>query len=283
MSGPSDLELRAMGRNELDLAIDWAERESWNPGLGDADCFHAADPGGFLLGWLGTEPVGCISVVRYGDPFGFLGFYIVKPELRGRGFGLRIWQAGMRRLEGRTVGLDGVIAQQENYRRSGFVLAHRNIRFGGAPRLERPQDRRLTVVQSELAGAIIDYDRAFFPADRSTFLRCWLRPDRREAIALIESGTIRGYGVIRACRKGFKIGPLFADTDERADLLFRALAAGANAAPVFLDCPEPNRSATDLAVRYGLSPVFETARMYRGAAPDLPLRRIYGISSFELG
>ena len=52
---------------------------------------------------------------------------------------------------------------------------------------------------------------------------------------------------------------------------------------VFLDCPEPNRPATDLAARYGLSPVFETARMYRGAAPALPLARIYGITTFELG
>ena len=37
----------------------------------------------------------------------------------------------MARLEGRVVGLDGVVDQQANYQRSGFVLAHRNIRFGG--------------------------------------------------------------------------------------------------------------------------------------------------------
>jgi hypothetical protein len=82
---------------------------------------------------------------------------------------------------------------------------------------------------------------------------------------------------------GFKIGPLFADHDDGADLLFNALTAGAEGRPVFLDCPEPNRSATDLATRHGLSPVFETARMYRGPAPDLPLSRIYGITTFELG
>lgn len=33
----------------------------------------------------------------------------------------------------------------------------------------------------------------------------------------------------------------------------------------------------------GLAPVFETARMYRGAMPRLPLERIFGITSFELG
>jgi Acetyltransferase (GNAT) domain len=66
-------------------------------------------------------------------------------------------------------------------------------------------------------------------------------------------------------------------------MLFRALAAGTNGKPVFLDCPQPNRSATDLAIRYGLAPVFATARMYRGPAPNLPLGRTYGITTFELG
>ncbi len=124
---------------------------------------------------------------------------------------------------------------------------------------------------------------SFFPAARDAFLRCWLRPERREGRTLIEEGTVRGYGVIRPCRRGFKIGPLFADTNEAADALFRALAASAKGEEVFLDCPDPNRPATDLAARYGLSPVFETARMYRGAVPDLPLSRIYGITTFELG
>jgi hypothetical protein len=100
---------------------------------------------------------------------------------------------------------------------------------------------------------------------------------------LVEDGYIRGYGVVRARRTGSKIGPLFAETEEGADLLFRALAAAAESGPVSLDCPEPNQSATTLAARYGLSPIFETARMYRGPAPDVPLSRIYGITSLELG
>ena len=272
-----------MSRDELELALTWAAQEGWNPGLRDAECFYAADPDGFLIGYLGQEPVGCISVVRYGPSFGFLGFYIVRPERRGCGYGHRLWQAGMERLGGCTVGLDGVVAQQDNYRRSEFVLAHRNIRFGGAPGCERPSDPRLRPIGSELVDAVIHYDRRFFPAERGSFLRCWLQPRRREGRALVEDGAVRGYGVVRACRTGSKIGPLFAETEEGADLLFRALAAAASRTPVFLDCPEPNRTATALAAGYGLSPVFETARMYRGPAPDLSLSRVYGITTFELG
>ncbi|MFL5173061.1 MAG: GNAT family N-acetyltransferase, partial [Microvirga sp.] len=60
-------------------------------------------------------------------------------------------------------------------------------------------------------------------------------------------------------------------------------ASTAGGGLLFLDVPEPNQSALGLAARYGLAPAFQTARMYRGAAPGLPLDRIYGITSFELG
>ena len=149
MSIPS-LHIGTATRAELDLMVEWAAGEGWNPGLADADCFHAADPAGFLVGRLDDEPIGCISVVTYEPAFAFLGFYIVKPALRGQGHGLRLWQAGMARLENRVVGLDGVIAQQENYKRSGFVLAHRNIRFGGTPRCDHPRDGRLAAHRRRL-------------------------------------------------------------------------------------------------------------------------------------
>jgi hypothetical protein len=280
---PSELAIRVMTRKDLDLAIDWAAAEGWNPGLRDAECFQAADPAGFLVGGFGNEPIASISVVRYSSAFGFLGLYIVRPDQRGRGFGHRLWQAGMAYLEDCTVGLDGVVAQQDNYARSGFVLAHRNVRFGGTPQVEAPNDERLQAVGPNLVDAVLTYDRPFFPALREAFLRCWLKGDTRSAIAFVEDGAVKGYGVIRACRNGYKIGPLFADGEGEADLLLRALASQAEGAPVFVDLPEPNRAAVLLAARYGLSPVFETARMYRGQMPDLPLSQTYGISTFELG
>jgi GNAT superfamily N-acetyltransferase len=278
-----NLTIRVMTREDVERAIDWAAAEGWNPGVTDAGCFQAADPAGFLMGFVGDEPVASISVVRYADTFGFLGLYIVRPDRRGRGFGYRLWQAGMDHLKNRVVGLDGVVVQQANYARSGFILAHRNVRFGGTPQVDEPADTRLRPVGPALIADVLAYDRSFFPAARETFLRCWLSPDAREAVAFVEDGVIRGYGVMRACRNGFKIGPLFADGEDEADLLFRTLAAKAKGAPVFLDLPEPNESAVRLAYRYGLSPVFEAARMYRGQKPDLPLSRTYGITTFELG
>jgi len=112
---------------------DWAGDEGWNPGNTDAQAFFAMDPGAFLIGRLDGKPVACISVVKYGTGFGFLGFYIARPEVRGKGYGIQVWDAGMKRLAGRNVGLDGVVAQQHNYKKSGFRTAWNNARHEGVP------------------------------------------------------------------------------------------------------------------------------------------------------
>src|SRR6266851_10508958 len=126
-----DFHIRPMRPEEIALAVDWAAAEGWNPGLADASCFATVDPQGFLIGELDGRAAATISCVNYDERFAFLGFYIVRPDLRGRGYGLRIWNAAIAHAGTRAIGLDGVLAQQENYKKSGFVLAYPNIRYGG--------------------------------------------------------------------------------------------------------------------------------------------------------
>ena len=278
------LVVRPMSRAEFDTVIDWADAEGWNPGLDDADCFYPVDRAGFLVGLIDNEPVASISVPAYDERFAFLGFYIVKTDFRGQGHGWRIWQEGMSRVGERAVGLDGVLDQQENYRKSGFELAHRNLRYGGRPEVERPDaDSGVRSLAGVATDDVLLYDAPLFPAPRGGFLRCWLNLLRRRIRVLERDGELAGYGVMRKCRHGFKIGPLFANSESGADLIFRALVAEAGGEEVFIDPPEPNKAAIALAERYGMKPVFETARMYRGKAPELPLERIFGITTFELG
>lgn len=277
--------IKPMSRPDLDLAIDWAAAEGWNPGRYDADCFYAADPNGFLMGWLADEPIAAIAAVRYGSAFGFLGLYIVKPAFRGQGYGLQIWQAGLDHLQGRNIGLDGVVAQQANYTRSGFKLAHRNIRYAGVGGFAHPSVSAPLVPLASLSlDAIAEYDKALFLADRSDFLKGWLSQPHSQAIGIIYDQKLAGYGVLRTCREGHKIGPLFADTPRLAEDIFLALTAQVEpSSAVYLDVPEPNSQAVALAQKYRLSSVFETARMYTQSAPELPLDRIFGVTTFELG
>ena len=96
--------------------------------------------------------------------------------------------------------------------------------------------------------------------------------------------TLAGYGMLRPCRSGYKIGPLFADTPEIAQTIFRALKAKVEkGAPFYFDAPETNPAAVALAEDDNMQRVFETARMYTRHQPDLPLDRLFGVTSLELG
>lgn len=280
-----DCTIQTMRRDEVGFAIDLAAAEGWNPGLHDADCFHAADPGGFLVARCGGEAVGCIAAVSYGGRFGFIGLYIVVPAWRGKGIGRRLWDAGMARLAGQVICLDGVPAQQPFYRRGGFELAWQNMRFAGTARhTGRADAAQIVPVGAADFEAIGALDRLIFPAPREAFLRCWTAMPGATALAWMEGGRIAGWGLVRRCREGHKIGPLVAENPAIANALYAALC---NRLPegeaVFLDVPLPNADAQALARAQSLQGVFATARMYAGPAPALALDCLYGITTFELG
>ena len=276
-------QIKTMTRGELDVAIAWAAAESWNPGLHDADCFYGTDPTGFLMGVLNNEPIASISAVKYGESFGFIGFYIVKPGFRGQGYGLAIWQAALEVLTGRNIGLDGVVAQQDNYIKSGFSLAHRNIRYGGVGQGEAAESDCVPLAQVPTT-AVIEYDRRCFPEERSRFTQCWIAQPGSHGVGLLQEETLVGYGVVRPSQDGYKIGPLFAETAAIAEQIFQALVAKVPVGSSFyLDVPEVNGAAIALAERYGMDYGFETARMYTQKDPTLPLDKIFGITTFELG
>src|SRR5436190_12998953 len=165
------LRIRPMKSDEISIAANWAAAEGWNPGFADDACFAASDPEGFLIGELEGAPAVTVSCVNYGASFAFLGFYIVREDLRGRGYGLRIWNAAIAHAGTRVIGLDGVVAQQQNYRRSGFELAYANIRYGGtvaAP--DAPQAQVIALTEIPLVD-VEAYDASVFPAARAAFLR----------------------------------------------------------------------------------------------------------------
>jgi hypothetical protein len=275
--------IRTLTPIEAEHAVNWAAAEGWNPGLADLDCFLAQDAGLFLGAFRGGELLSVISATRYDPDFGFIGFYIARPETRGQGHGMAVWKAGMKQLAGRLVGLDGVVAQQANYRKSGFVLAWNNIRFGGEPPAIAATHPDVVPAAAVPFAAIEALDRSVFPAARPAFLRAWLGAPGHVALALLRDGTLAGFGVIRPCRSGHKVGPLVTEDEAGAEHLLAALVARVDRGPIFLDVPEPHRQAAALAARFGLAPVFETARMYTGPAPRLRTDRIFGVTSFELG
>ena len=280
--------IRPMTPSEVQLALDWAAQEGWNPGLHDATVFYATDPTGFLIAELEGEPIGCICAVRYSSKFGFIGLYIVRPQWRGRGYGLQLWQTAWQQLVNQleekqpSIGLDGVVERESTYRQAGFTAAYRHVRHvcEAMPCHSVPNNAiSLTNVPLE---QIVRYDAELFPAPRPQFLEPWIRV-AAAAYGIVEHERLVGYGVLRACRQGFKVGPLFADTFDIAECLFRALTHHAASQPVFIDIPNIHPASSILIQRFRLQPVFTCVRMYWKNMPNLDVNRIFGVTTLELG
>jgi GNAT superfamily N-acetyltransferase len=264
------------------VAISWADAEGWNPGLDDAERFLAADPESFLAVEHEGEIVATVSCALYGDAYAFIGFYIVRSDLRGGGIGSSLFDRALERAGGRVVGLDGVLAQQASYERRGFVLAHRNVRWRTMGGGERPSG--VVELSAVPFGELLAFDSAVFGSERERFLKAWIDRPAGHALACLNGGRLAGYGVLRPCQVGAKIGPLFADDEEvAAALLTGLLAAAGSRTSVFIDMPAANPRAAALRAERAMEPWFETARMYLNGRPPEDVQKVFGVTTFEFG
>jgi hypothetical protein len=276
--------IRRMKRAEIDIAIDWAEAEGWNPGIHDSDCFYAADPNGYLVGFLDKEPVAMVSAVAYGHSYGFMGFYIVKPEVRNRTYGVQLWDEGLRYLGNRCIGLDSVRPDLVSHKKPEFKPAYTNYRFKWIKSQRWAVAPEVIELSKLPFSSVTAYDRKVFGFSRETFLKCWITLPGTTALGIVENGKLSACAVIRECREGFKIGPLFANNAEYARALFEALTADVKMGlQIYLDVPERNPEAVMIAQSYGMTEAFRTTRMYNREEPIFPLDKWFGVTSFELG
>ena len=282
-----DIVIRKMRREELDIAVDWAANEGWNPGLHDAEIFWKTDPDGYVAVEKEGEMIGSGSIVSYNGRYGFMGFFILKPEYRGKGLGTELWfyrrDKLISRLEkGAAIGMDGVSNMQPFYTRGGFNFSHRDLRMESRG-IKRDFSDKVSEIGPEDFREINLLDEECFGFPREVFLAGWLSMRDSKAMKYVEQGKITGYGIIRRCQIGHKIGPLFAENYKVADELFKALSVSAAGELVYLDIPEINADAKRLAEIYDMKECFGCARMYNGSAPKLPYRKIFGVTTFELG
>jgi hypothetical protein len=206
----------------------------------------------------------------------------VRPGLRGAGLGAALFDRALERAGRRVIGLDGVLAQQGSYERRGFELAHRNVRWRTAAGGGRPAG--LVELSSVPFEQLLAFDASVFGAPRPRFLGAWIDRPPGCALACVRNGALAGYGVVRECAVGAKVGPLFADDEDIADLLLTGLIAAAGpAGAVFVDMPAANAPAGQLRASREMEPSFETVRMYRGGRPPEDTERVFGVTTFEFG
>lgn len=298
----------------------WSHELQWNPtseGEDIRDVYFKADPQGFFKGQLKNEVVSIVSGVRYGDEQAWIGFYITSPNHRGNGYGHATFRKAIEHIGAKaTVGLDAVLAQVENYKKSGFTaISWMNERRNGSiADLVGNQERDLAerIANNKVAGLVdiseVDADqlsaieKRFSGLNRPQFVKDWAsfhsthREKRRFGAAVVstEGGkpVIQGYACVRPAVTSYRVGPIYAASPEVAKQLLVKLAyevVKAEEQKPFniplkfdVDVPNSNQDAVKIFNDLGWHDTFPTQRMWKGYVPEHDINGVYAVTTLEL-
>lgn len=283
------LSFRPLDFHEFQELVRWAAAEGWDPGINDEYIFFRCFPEAFYGYFQQEKLVGGGSLVSYNGDFGFMGFFIVHPNYRGNGIGHSLWFKRRDTLlsklnPGASIGMDGVLAMQDFYTNGGFISAFRDerrVRLGASFPIHGSIRK---VNEGNEITEILKFDLQCFGVNREEFMKLWIaNPSAVTYYSINEKEEVTGFAVLRKTSNGWKVGPLFANEYSSAEALYTACLNEVPDEKVYLDIPCCNVNAVKLSEMYNTECVFECARMYYGTPPDLPMEKVYGITTFELG
>lgn len=213
----------AKSADEVNQAMKWATEEGWNVGKHDGQTYYEAFKEGCKLLMLDDKtPIGAIFLAAYGKNFVFIGLYILEKNYRGNGLGKVLWQHAMKEIESFNAALYAVPEQIDRYKKSGFNFSYNvnrwNIKTKGSKQLDI-KDENTTQIDSKdenLLTQISEYDARMFPKPRFNLIKLLLKANATIGFVIRNKQQIEGYGIIRECQRGYRLGPLYANTLESA-------------------------------------------------------------------
>jgi GNAT superfamily N-acetyltransferase len=288
-----ELQMSIMNYEDFKIVRTWCIQEGWNLGLYDASIYFKTDQDGHFLFFDKKKPVGSISLVKHDDHLFTLGPYIVDREYRGQGYGAVIWEKAMARLDSypdARVLLYAIDAQMRRYQKEGFNPLYKNHRWNLNPQhhlLSKPK-MPCSPLTLELIAKITEYDKIIFTASREKTIQEALTYPEIKGFVIQKDNCITAFGLIRPCLKGYRVGPLFADTQEMAHSLLVNLLKQAGSENVLIDMPNRNKEGEALMIEFNATrdEQHDTIAMVKGTlVPEYErnLRKNYGIFSLEIG
>lgn len=289
------LRIKELEPQQIPLITQWARDEGFAPGVGDVEIYRHTDRQGVWIGWLGSEPVGCIAGVKYNLDYGFVGLYIVIPEHRGHGYGQALWKHALNHLSDVScVGLEAIDTRIEDYSAWGFEASTPTTRWQSInpqpceqDAISLPEGMSIQSGEHMASTAVQIYDAQRELSPRPHFLADWLSHPAGEVLTLRDqSGGCHGFARIRPCflraGQGWRIGPLLADTADLAGALLQSFIQHYSGV-ILIDTPGLNPRAADLMTKLGFERQAQTMRMYRGVLPTVAMDEVFALACLELG
>ena len=270
----------------------------WKPGALDHESYFAVDNTGFFVGELNGQVISSQSAVKYSREYAFFGYHIVDAPYRGKGYGLATYKAAFNSLpEGCNCGGDSSEEMVEIYAREGYKPFWRNrcVMFDAAKtsfslsEVRHPKGLAIQPACEVPFHSILDYDTSVHVYARASFLKKWISaPNCFSYAATDHNGSVLGYTVVRSTFRpedGWMLGPLFAENSEIAKSLyktvFQRVAAEDPKGVVTMDVPYGN--ALEIARELPSKEMATFVRMYKRMPSNLPLMKIFALTSTQIG
>ena len=277
------LTIRNLSLQEMVFPMEVAYKEGWNPGLYDGVAFYQMDPDGFFLAEQDGGMVGAISAVSYEDRLVFIGNQFVLPPFRGQGIGKALWEHALGVAGDRSIRVNGLPEGRHFYESYGFRELGNIIRYGGSIFAEgRVSDDIYSALDIDFR-QLTEFDAGFFGIARPGFLRTWLETPAMISLCLLKEGEMQGWGCMRRCRDGWRLGPVFARNYNHAEELVRHFALSTIAETVYMDVTDGNVQAIRLAFTMGMTPWEARVKLFKGGYIKEPLDQIYGFTTVDIG
>ncbi|MDR0468829.1 MAG: GNAT family N-acetyltransferase [Peptococcaceae bacterium] len=277
------LTIRNFTLPEMVFPMEVAFKEGWNPGLYDGVAFYQADPDGFFLAEQDGGMVGGISAVNFDDRLIVIGNHFVLPPYRGQGIGKALWERALLVAGDKSIRVNGLPEGRLFYESYGFQELGNIIRYGGSVFAEGRISDDVYSAQDISFSQLTDFDAGFFGISRPGFLRTWLATPAMISLCLLKEGELQGWGCMRRCRNGWRLGPVFAKHYEHAEELVRHFALSTVAENVYMDITDSNVQAIRLAFAMGMTPWEARVKLYRGEYIKEPLDQIFGFTTVDIG
>ena len=121
--------IRTFKPKDYEVIRDIGNRLGWNLGKYEHLAYSLLNKNTHLIGELDGKPIASIMFSQYNENFAFGGLYLCDPKYQGKGYGQKVFNEAMRRINAKTFGGDSAEELENKYFKQGLKTYHKTISY----------------------------------------------------------------------------------------------------------------------------------------------------------
>ena len=265
--------IRQMTLADYPKALALWDTFSWGESIQEAKPNFSIDPTGFFIGELNTEVIGTITAVKFGN-YAHIGYYCIKQEFQGNGYGLKLLNHALDYLKDvKVIGLDAEADTIKLYEKHGFKIYTKGLNFFRVA--QGVYGKNLINLRNEFLEQVVEYDTDRFGDCRKSLMESLLQEEGYHGVAVIKDNRVKGYGFLRRINEIYKVAPFLADDREAAEELLDGLQSLVLNQSIFIDIYETSPDLQGIMRIQQWTQIVEFYRMYAKGTPKIDLTKPY--------